>query len=115
MTEDALRQHYLRVADESPVPVVLYNIPKYMHFALSGPLVQELARHGNVIGINGHLAKDDAKLPRNPSVDAVSATARAAAQAGIANFHALGGSSLTYVINEKGNAFLAWMTRVEYV
>ena len=38
-----------------------------------------------------------------------------AAQAGIANWHALGASSLTYVINEKGNAFLAWMTRVEYV
>jgi Zn-dependent metalloprotease len=69
---------------------------------------------GNVVGINGHLAKDDVKLPRNPSVDAVTATARAAAQAGIANWHAVGASSLTYVINEKGNAFLAWMTRVEY-
>jgi Zn-dependent metalloprotease len=70
---------------------------------------------GNVIGMNGHLAKDDVKLPRNPSVDAVTATARAAAEAGITNWHALGGSSLTYVINEKGTAFLAWMTRVEYV
>ncbi|MEA2327995.1 MAG: bacillolysin [Thermoanaerobaculia bacterium] len=70
---------------------------------------------GNVVGMNGHLAKDDVKLPRNPSVDAVTATTRAAAQAGIANWHALGGSTLTYVINEKGNAFLAWMTRVEYV
>jgi len=69
---------------------------------------------GNVIGINGHAAKDDAKLARNPSVDAVIATARAAAQAGIPNFHALGASSLTYVINEKGNVFLAWATRVEY-
>ena len=70
---------------------------------------------GNVVGMNGHLAKDDVKLPRNPSVDAVTATARGAAQAGIANWHALGASSLTYVVNEKGNAFLAWMTRVEYV
>jgi vibriolysin len=70
---------------------------------------------GNVVGMNGHLAKDDVKLPRNPSVDAVTATARALAQAGITNGHALGASSLTYVINEKGNAFLSWMTRVEYV
>jgi len=70
---------------------------------------------GNVVGMNGHLAKDDVKLPRNPSVDAVTATARASAQAGITNGRALGASSLTYVINEKGNAFLAWMTRVEYV
>ena len=51
MTEDALRAHYLRVADESTSPVILYNIPKYMHFRLSKPLVAELARHENVIGI----------------------------------------------------------------
>lgn len=51
MSDDALRAHYVRVADESPVPVVLYNIPKYMHFKLSQSLVQELARHENVVGI----------------------------------------------------------------
>jgi 4-hydroxy-2-oxoglutarate aldolase len=51
MTEDALRAHYLRVADESTSPVILYNIPKYMHFRLSRSLVAELARHENVIGI----------------------------------------------------------------
>src|SRR5712671_2636104 len=41
--------------------------------------------NGNVIGMNGHMTKDDAKLPRNPTVDAATATARAAAQAGITN------------------------------
>lgn len=51
MTVSALRQHYQRVADESPVPVVLYNIPKYMHFSLPPALVAELASHENVIGI----------------------------------------------------------------
>jgi len=51
MTTLALRAHYLRVADESPVPVILYNIPKYMHFALEASLVAELAQHENVIGI----------------------------------------------------------------
>jgi 4-hydroxy-2-oxoglutarate aldolase len=51
MTEEALRAHYLRVADESTSPVILYNIPKYMHFRLSRSLVAELARHENVIGI----------------------------------------------------------------
>ena len=51
MTEDVLRKHYLRVADESPRPVILYNIPKYMHFALSAELVAELATHRNVTGI----------------------------------------------------------------
>ena len=51
MTSEALRAHYQRVADESPVPVVLYNIPKYMHFRLEPELVAELARHQNIVGI----------------------------------------------------------------
>lgn len=59
MTEDALRAHYLRVADESPVPLMLYNIPKYMHFKLSQSLVQELAKHENVIGIKDSSGERD--------------------------------------------------------
>lgn len=51
MTNDALREHYTRVADASPVPVLLYTIPKYMHFAVPPELVLELAQHGNIIGM----------------------------------------------------------------
>jgi len=51
MTLPALRAHYLAIADRSPVPVLLYNIPKYMHFALPQQLVAELARHENIVGI----------------------------------------------------------------
>lgn len=51
MTDEALSAHYRRVADDSPVPVLLYNIPKYMHFALSTRLVSELARHENIVGM----------------------------------------------------------------
>ncbi|HET7551652.1 MAG TPA: dihydrodipicolinate synthase family protein [Gemmatimonadaceae bacterium] len=51
MTDEALSAHYRRVADESAVPVLLYNIPKYMHFALSTRLVGELAQHENIIGM----------------------------------------------------------------
>jgi 4-hydroxy-2-oxoglutarate aldolase len=51
MTHDALRQHYVQVADASPVPVLLYTIPKYMHFALPPALVMELARHENIVGM----------------------------------------------------------------
>lgn len=63
MTDAALLGHYARVADTSPVPVVLYNIPKYAHFRLSPDLVATLARHDNVIGIkdsSGDLALLDA-------------------------------------------------------
>jgi dihydrodipicolinate synthase/N-acetylneuraminate lyase len=51
MTTPALERHYRTVADASPVPVMLYNIPKYMHFALTADLVADLAQHENVIGI----------------------------------------------------------------
>lgn len=51
MSPEALASHYRRVADESPIPVLLYNIPKYMHFALTPGLVVELAKHENIVGI----------------------------------------------------------------
>lgn len=51
MTSDALREHYTRVADASTVPVLLYSIPKYMHFALPPELVLELAKHENIAGM----------------------------------------------------------------
>lgn len=51
MTDEALGNHYLRVADGSPVPVVLYNIPKYAHFTLAPGVVARLAEHENIIGI----------------------------------------------------------------
>ena len=65
MTDVALTAHYTRVADASPVPVVLYNIPKYAHFRLSPELVGTMARHDNVIGIkdsSGDLALLEAYL-----------------------------------------------------
>jgi len=51
MASENLAAHYRRVADASPLPVVLYNIPKYMHFALASDLVAELAQHPNIVGI----------------------------------------------------------------
>ena len=51
VTEDGLRTHYRKLADASPIPILLYNIPKYMHFRLSGALVRDLAQHENIVGI----------------------------------------------------------------
>jgi dihydrodipicolinate synthase/N-acetylneuraminate lyase len=51
MTSAALRAHYTAIADTSSIPVLLYNIPKYMHFALPPQLVAELARHENIVGM----------------------------------------------------------------
>jgi len=51
MTPPAVKAHFMRVADESPVPVLLYNIPKYMHFRLEPELIAELAHHENIRGM----------------------------------------------------------------
>jgi 4-hydroxy-2-oxoglutarate aldolase len=51
MSAEALRAHYTRVADESPIPVLLYNIPKYMHFRLEPELIARLAEHRNIVGM----------------------------------------------------------------
>jgi 4-hydroxy-2-oxoglutarate aldolase len=51
MSAEALREHYVRVADESPVPVLLYTIPKYMHFSLLPDVVADLATHENIVGM----------------------------------------------------------------
>lgn len=52
MTPEALRDHYLAVADASPVPVVLYQVPpRFSTVELPAGLVGELSRHPNVVGI----------------------------------------------------------------
>ena len=51
MTEAALLAHFRAVADASPLPVMLYNIPVYAHVVLSPALVHEMAKHPNVIGM----------------------------------------------------------------
>ncbi len=51
MSEAALTAHFLAVADASPLPVMLYNIPVYAHVVLSPTLIQTLAQHDNVIGM----------------------------------------------------------------
>jgi 4-hydroxy-2-oxoglutarate aldolase len=51
MTPAALQAHYLRVADASPVPVLLYNIPKYAHFRLEPELIAALSTHENIRGM----------------------------------------------------------------
>lgn len=47
----SLRDHFLAVADASPVPVIVYHIPKYTHVVLEPGLVAELARHPNIAAL----------------------------------------------------------------
>ena len=51
MTAGALRDHYLAIAEASPIPIVVYHIPKFTHVVLEAGLVSELARHPNIVAI----------------------------------------------------------------
>lgn len=51
LTPATLALHFRAVADASPVPVIVYNIPKYTHLALAPALLQELASHERIIGV----------------------------------------------------------------
>ena len=50
MSLEALTAHFRRVADESPIPVMLYNMPKYTHISLSDTLFASLIDHPNIWG-----------------------------------------------------------------
>ena len=47
----AMMDHFRALADASPVPVLLYHIPKYTKVTLEAGFVAELMRHPNVAGL----------------------------------------------------------------
>ncbi|KAI9803718.1 MAG: hypothetical protein M1833_000630 [Piccolia ochrophora] len=51
MTDDALYDHYSRIADSSPVPVLLYNYPGAVAgIDLDSDLIIKVSQHPNVVG-----------------------------------------------------------------
>ncbi len=48
---EVLIAHFRRVADESPIPVMLYSIPQFTGITLGAAEVAALAEHPNIIGI----------------------------------------------------------------
>jgi len=47
----AVLHYYRSIADRSPLPVVLYHIPKFVPLEMPVELIAELAQHPNIIGI----------------------------------------------------------------
>src|ERR1700726_2556435 len=57
---EVLIAHYRRVADASPIPVLLYSVPQFTGISLEAPEVAVLAAHPNIIGIkesSGHVQR----------------------------------------------------------
>lgn len=60
MTAEALKTHFLAVADGSPIPVIVYQVPlRLSTLELETGLVAELSRHENVVGIKDSRGKLD--------------------------------------------------------
>lgn len=51
MTPTALIHHFSAVADASPIPILIYNVPVYTNVDIDAATVIELSRHENIIGM----------------------------------------------------------------
>jgi dihydrodipicolinate synthase/N-acetylneuraminate lyase len=51
MTPEVVKNYFSAVADRSPLPVVLYNIPRCVPYQIPVEMVAELAQHPNIIAI----------------------------------------------------------------
>lgn len=60
MTFDVYFTHYTAIADASPVPIIVYNVPVFTGVPLNAQLVIELAKHPNIRGMKD--SSGDVKL-----------------------------------------------------
>ncbi len=50
-SQEAIMVHFTRIADSSPIPVILYNIPQNTHSPMTVDTVVALSKHPNIVGI----------------------------------------------------------------
>ncbi|MBN1224683.1 MAG: dihydrodipicolinate synthase family protein [Candidatus Aminicenantes bacterium] len=66
MTQEALKHHYLTLADNAKVPLIIYHIPRYTGVELTAELLAELSRHEKIAGIkdsSGNMTFCDRVMP----------------------------------------------------
>ena len=50
-SQEGIRQHFKKIADASPVPIILYNVPGRTSSNLTAETILKLAQHKNIIGV----------------------------------------------------------------
>ncbi len=67
MSEEALYRFYMQVADGSPIPIIIYNAPKFAAgIQLSPALIQRLSSHPNIVAM-----KNSSTTPNRLYIEAV--------------------------------------------
>jgi 4-hydroxy-2-oxoglutarate aldolase len=51
MTDEALIAHFVYIADNSQIPILVYNVPKYTHLNISLNALSRLSKHPNIVGM----------------------------------------------------------------
>ena len=51
MNDEALINHFQKVADASRIPIFIYNVPAYTRLVISIDAVKALSKHSNIIGM----------------------------------------------------------------
>ena len=51
MTTTSYVKHFTKIADNSPIPLILYNVPAVTGKDIPLEVVKELAQHSNIVGI----------------------------------------------------------------
>jgi 4-hydroxy-2-oxoglutarate aldolase len=65
MTEASLTAYFLKIADESPIPVLLYNSPDYAAgVEITPEMVSVLSRHENIVGMKNSSKRDISEFIR---------------------------------------------------
>ncbi len=60
MKNDALVHHFYRIADQSPIPVIIYNMPGNSGIDMDAETIEKLSQHDNIVGMkdsSGNLVK----------------------------------------------------------
>ena len=56
MTEEVLLAHYRALADASPIPILVYNVPAFTGIDFSPAILLRMAEHPNIIGMKNSSA-----------------------------------------------------------
>jgi 4-hydroxy-tetrahydrodipicolinate synthase len=49
LTESQMKKHYEYLAEKSPLPIIIYNIPSTIHMSIPISIIEDLSHHPNVI------------------------------------------------------------------